>query len=73
MKKAQTHLWRLKDFGRHLRLVWKETGFSLFLVRVKIVPVGGAMRILSGSPPFSDYPAQDRFYPLSSVRNTGLL
>jgi hypothetical protein len=31
------------------------------------------MRILSGCPPFSDYPAQDRFFPFSSVRNTALL
>jgi len=46
---------------------------ALCVFRVKIVPVGEAMKILSGCPPFSDYPAQDRFYPLSSVRNTALL
>jgi len=40
---------------------------------VKIVPFVEAMKILSGCPPFSDYPAQDRFFPLSLVRNTDLL
>jgi hypothetical protein len=38
---------------------------GLFIVRVKIVPVVEAMKILSGSPPFSDYPAQDRFLSLA--------
>jgi hypothetical protein len=56
-----------------LRPVWKKTGCGLFLVRVKIVPVVEAMKILSGCLPFSDYPAQDRFFPFSSLRNTDLL
>jgi hypothetical protein len=46
---------------------------GLVIVGVKIVPVGEAMRILSGCAPFSDYPAQDRFFPFSLVRHTGLL
>jgi hypothetical protein len=73
MKKVQRHPQRLKDFGMVLKPVWKKTGCGLFLVGVKIVPVGEAMKILSGCPPFSDYPAQDRCYPLSSVGNTDLL
>jgi hypothetical protein len=46
---------------------------GLGILRVKIVPVFEAMKILSGGPPFSDYPAQDRFFPFSSVGNTALL
>jgi len=73
MKKVQGHPQRLKHVGVRLRPVWRRTGCGLFLVGVKIVPVGEAMKILSGCPPFSDYPAQDRFIAFSSVRNTGLL
>jgi len=73
MKKVQGHPQRLKHVGMRLRPVWKKTGCGLFLGGVKSVPVGEAMRILSGCMPFSDYPAQDRFFAFSSVRNTDLL
>jgi hypothetical protein len=59
MKRFQSHPQRLKHIGMRLRYVWKKTGWGLFLVGVKFVPVGEAMKILSGCPPFSDYPAQD--------------
>jgi hypothetical protein len=59
MKKVESHLQQLKNFGMRLRPVWKRTGCGLFLVRVRFVAVGEAMKILSGCPPFSDYPAQD--------------
>jgi len=73
MKKVRSHPQRLKHLGMLLRTVWKKTGCGLFLVGVKIVPVGEAMKILSGCSPFSDYPAQDRFFPFSSLRNTDLV
>jgi len=65
MKKVQRHPQRLKHVGMRLRPVRKKIGCGLFVFRVKIVPVGEAMRILSGCPPFSDYPAQDRFLSLA--------
>jgi hypothetical protein len=73
MKKVRSNPQRNKHFGMRSRTVWKRTGCGLFLVGVKIVPVGEAMKILSGCPPFSDYPAQDGFFLFSSVKNTGLL
>jgi len=40
---------------------------GLFIVRLKIVPVFAATKILSGYLPCSDYQAQNRFFPLKTL------
>jgi len=50
----------IRGWGSEIREASMRGG--LFLFKVKIVPVVEAMKILSGCPPFSDYPAQDGFF-----------
>jgi hypothetical protein len=40
---------------------------GLVIVKVKIVPFVEAMKILSGCLPFSDYQAQNRFLPRTTL------